>query len=78
MKKMRIVCECTMSGRRPQKTISFPLTDEMSEHIKSLFAKHNAEQQSGEMNADDEVGFVCEGNRAIKVYMSVVDADSKF
>lgn len=78
MKKMRIVCECTSSGRRQNKVISFPLTDEMSDHIKTLFTKRNAELQSGENNTDAEQGFVCEGNKLIKVYMSVVDADSKF
>jgi len=78
MKKMRIVCECQMSGRRPSKTISFPITDEMCDHFKSLFTARNEAMSNGEVNTDDTIGFVSEGNRSIKVYMSVVDADMNF
>lgn len=75
---MRIECECTLGGHRPSKTISFPVTDEMCEHIKALFAARNADMARGEDNNDDSTGFVSDGSRSVKVYMSIVDADMKF
>lgn len=78
MKRMRLAVECAAGGRSPRKVLSFPITDEMAEHMKSLFAARREDAERGEENEDDTKGFVCEGSRSVRIYMSLVDADGKF
>lgn len=79
MKKLRIYCEAQYGARSPRKTVSFPVTDEMCEHLKRLFAARNREM-TGEIfpeDQDPELRFEVEGHRSMKIYMQIVDYDTQ-
>lgn len=61
-----------LHGSNATKSITFPITDEMAEHMKALFANRN------QGSDNDEMSFECEGGKSIKVEMSVIDSKGKF
>lgn len=78
MKKLSIIASCSDNGRNTQKEVSFPLTDEFSEYMKTLFQAKKELDRAGEINLDETKGFVSDGSKRMKIYISIVDEDGRF
>ena len=60
------------------KTVTFPVPDDFVGHMKQLFQEKRKNDESGDINLDDTKGFVSDGNKAVGIYLSIVDDDGKF
>ena len=78
MKKMRFVASCSNRGRNTSKTVVFPVPEEFAEHMKKLFQEKKKLEEQGDTNLDDMKGFVSEGSKQMKIYLSIVDEDGSF
>lgn len=78
MKKFCIVAGCSDNGRNTQKGVSFPISDEFAEYMKTLFQAKKEMEKAGEVNEDETKGFVSSGSKRMKIYLSIVDEDGSF
>lgn len=77
MKQFQIAVEHTHNGLL-RKTLTFPITDEMAQHIARLFDEMDKRLSDGLVVNDPKIGFAIDGHRNIKISISVMEVNGTF
>lgn len=76
MKLLKI--QALYTANRAQKTLTFPIPDDMADHMHTLFQALHATRAEGLAdNTDPQAGFVSEGQRAIRLTLAMLDDEMK-